>query len=214
MILRWGYGKWGRVGIFIFKSVLNMKIIWPLPNLSFSNIVWIIIWLLLNFSWSKIAWILILDIIIWLLLSFKLGHIVDYNMTFTAQFVPIGILTICCNTSPLNRTDMLSIKTSNMWIIFSIFIIRFWMAFDNGLSLPITRYWYLCSWFFCLSYLVETCCNKWWVFQWVQIVLRYSQICFYMHMRQTSFKGFSKIKIEKHKIDHKFLFLFIQIFNQ
>ena len=34
------------------------------------------------------------------------------------------------------------------------------------------------------------------VFRWVRIVLRYSPICFYMLMRQISFKGFSRIKIK------------------
>jgi hypothetical protein len=34
------------------------------------------------------------------------------------------------------------------------------------------------------------------VFQWVRIVIRYSPICFYMIMRQTSFNGLSRIKIE------------------
>jgi len=34
------------------------------------------------------------------------------------------------------------------------------------------------------------------VFQWVRIVLRYSPICFYMLMKQTSFNGFSRIKME------------------
>ena len=36
------------------------------------------------------------------------------------------------------------------------------------------------------------CLNKWLIFQWVRIVLRYSPICFYMLMMQTSFKGFQE----------------------
>ena len=34
------------------------------------------------------------------------------------------------------------------------------------------------------------------IFQWVRFVLRYSPICFYTLMRQISFKGLSRIKIE------------------
>jgi len=44
--------------------------------------------------------------------------------------------------------------------------------------------------------LVDECFNRQLVFQWVRIVLRYSPICFYMLMRQSSFKGFSRTKIE------------------
>ena len=40
MILRWGYGKWGRVGIFIFKSVLNMKIIFMILYKSYDLFSW------------------------------------------------------------------------------------------------------------------------------------------------------------------------------
>ena len=43
-----------------------------------------------------------------------------------------------------------------------------------------------------LDVLIDNIC----VFQWVQIVLHYSPICFYMFMSQTSFKNFSRIKIE------------------
>ena len=48
-----------------------------------------------------------------------------------------------------------------------------------------------------LTSLVDEWFTRWLIFQWVQIVLRYSPICFYMLMKQTSIKGFSRIKINK-----------------
>ena len=43
---------------------------------------------------------------------------------------------------------------------------------------------------------VDRCFNKRLVFQWVRFLLRYSPICFYALIRQTSFKLFSIIKKE------------------
>jgi hypothetical protein len=42
--------------------------------------------------------------------------------------------------------------------------------------------------------------NRRLVFQWIRIVLRYSPICFYTLIRQISFKGFLKKKIESYSI--------------
>ena len=47
------------------------------------------------------------------------------------------------NTRSPNRTNMLSIKQN---LVLVIFIIRYWMAFDE--VRPIARYWYPCSPFF------------------------------------------------------------------
>jgi hypothetical protein len=44
--------------------------------------------------------------------------------------------------------------------------------------------------------LVDGWFSKRLVFQWVRIVLRYTPIRLYTLMRQTSFKGFSRINIE------------------
>jgi hypothetical protein len=46
-----------------------------------------------------------------------------------------------------------------------------------------------------LSGLVDECFNRRLVFKRVQIVPRYSAICFYMLKRQTSFKSFSSIAL-------------------
>ena len=43
---------------------------------------------------------------------------------------------------------------------------------------------------------MDECFNRRLVFQWVRIVLRYSPIYYYMLMRQTSLKGFSRIRRE------------------
>ena len=49
-----------------------------------------------------------------------------------------------------------------------------------------------------MSCTVDGCFNKRLVFPWVRIVLRYSLICLFMLMRQTSFKSFTRIKIENY----------------